>query len=190
MNYKIIYCVAVCSGITACAPMQSVESNAQQDISKEIFFEVERATVEPVKVLTEPIRTGRVSWLYENGDRYEGYIKEDLKHGKGIYYFASGAKYNGEFYNDFFHGQGTFEFSDGRTYVGRFNHDEITGKGIITYPNGKKYRGEFINGKYDGWGVLSFGIDRTPIEGIWENGNFIKPFKEGWHLDPALSRLE
>ena len=44
--------------------------------------------------------------IYNNGDKYEGGFKNDLKEGKGIYYYNNGNKYEGEFKNDLREGKG------------------------------------------------------------------------------------
>jgi len=42
----------------------------------------------------------------ENGDKYEGDWKDDLKNGKGVIYYANGEIYDGEWKNDKYCGKG------------------------------------------------------------------------------------
>jgi hypothetical protein len=87
----------------------------------------------------------------------------------------------GNFENNYFHGQGTYTFADGREYSGDFFLDHIKGRGTLTYPDGEKYTGNFVNGRYHGHGILSFAMDRVPLEGLWNDGRFVRYEKTNWH---------
>ena len=56
----------------------------------------------------------------ENGDRYEGEIKDSILNGQGLYTWANGDRYEGEFLNDLPHGRGIYQWVDGRAYNGEF----------------------------------------------------------------------
>mgnify|MGYP003849388355 CR=1 FL=1 len=47
-------------------------------------------------------------------------MKNGKKHGKGTFIYANGDKYEGEFKNNIFHGDGTLIFADGTKYKGNF----------------------------------------------------------------------
>ncbi|MEY4468466.1 MAG: hypothetical protein RIR21_2260, partial [Pseudomonadota bacterium] len=55
------------------------------------------------------------------------------------------------------------------------------GRGTLSYPDGEKYTGNFVNGRYHGHGILSFAIDRVPLEGLWNDGRFVRYEKTNWH---------
>ena len=64
---------------------------------------------------------------YNNGDKYDGEWKNDLREGNGIYEYKNGDKYKGEWKNDL-----------------------RNGKGILYYKNGNiKYEGKYLNDKKD-----------------------------------------
>ena len=55
---------------------------------------------------------------YNNGDKYIGEWKNDLKDGKGIYYYNNGDKYDGEYKTDLKDGKGIFYCNDGDKFEG------------------------------------------------------------------------
>ena len=60
---------------------------------------------------------------YNNGDRYEGELKGEIRNGKGVYTFAaSGNRYDGNWKNDTFDGQGVFYWKDGSKYDGQWKN--------------------------------------------------------------------
>jgi hypothetical protein len=62
---------------------------------------------------------------FENGDKYEGEMKNSKMQGKGIYLFANGEKYEGEFKDDMFEGKGVYFYPDGTKKTGIFKKDEL-----------------------------------------------------------------
>ena len=62
---------------------------------------------------------------FENGDKYEGEMKNSKMQGKGIYLFANGEKYEGEFKDDMFEGKGVYYYPDGTKKTGIFKKDEL-----------------------------------------------------------------
>ncbi|CAF1500700.1 unnamed protein product [Adineta ricciae] len=59
---------------------------------------------------------------YDNGDHYEGEIKDGKRSGKGTLIYADGRKYVGQFKNDKFHGDGKFIWKNGDMYDGDFKN--------------------------------------------------------------------
>ena len=57
---------------------------------------------------------------FNNGDRYIGGIKNNLKEGYGLLYFANGDKYEGEFKNDLMERYGRLFLNNGLKYEGEF----------------------------------------------------------------------
>lgn len=84
---------------------------------------------------------------YENGDHYEGTMRDGLRHGKG-----------------------TLTYKNGNVYTGSFVNDNAEGKGTLTYKSGTVYSGEFKNGRYWGKGKLMMS-NNCSIEGIFEDGH-------------------
>lgn len=57
----------------------------------------------------------------QEGTRYEGHFKDDLKDGHGkLSYELTGDCYEGEWSRDNIHGDGKFSFSNGDVYLGKF----------------------------------------------------------------------
>jgi hypothetical protein len=88
---------------------------------------------------------GRVE--YDNGDVYEGQLKNSEPNGEGIYYLANGDVIVGKFKA----GEvtsGTYNFSDGSTYVGSFKDGAFDGQGVFTAVDGSVADGMFKDGAF------------------------------------------
>ena len=70
------------------------------------------------------------TWQWDDGSKYEGEWKKDMKHGRGTFTFANGDKYVGEYKDDLSHAQGTYTFADGRKEVGEWENDKLNGYAI------------------------------------------------------------
>ena len=68
---------------------------------------------------------------YNNGDIYEGELKDGLAEGHGNL-TIDGAEYSGEFKQNTYHGQGAIKYADGTSYRGSFENGEYHGKGTYT----------------------------------------------------------
>ena len=97
---------------------------------------------------------------YENGDKYQGFIKDNKKEGRGKYFYKNGNVYEGDFKNDISEGKGVFNFVGGNKYIGDFKDGKANGKGVYIWSNGNKYEGDWKNGKRIGQGVF-----------FWKNGD-------------------
>ncbi|KAL4512593.1 hypothetical protein ABPG72_020430 [Tetrahymena utriculariae] len=106
---------------------------------------------------------------YQNGDKYEGQLKNGLKNGQGTYYFCKSGKYQGNFINDKKEGYGIRQFNNGDTYEGEFKNDLIHGKGICSYKDGGRHEGEYVNGLREGYGKYYF-QNGDIYEGNYKNG--------------------
>lgn len=85
------------------------------------------------------------TYVWENGDRYEGGWSNSLCHGDGTYYYQSdGSKYSGQWANHNRVGQGTLWFGNGDVYVGEFKRNVPSGMGTYTYADGTVEKGEFL----------------------------------------------
>ena len=99
---------------------------------------------------------GQGAFIYDNGDKYIGYYKDDLANGLGTYTFVNGHEYIGEFKDDLFNGQGTQTYANGDKYVGEWKAGERNGQGTYTFVNGHEYIGEFKDDLFNGQGTFTF----------------------------------
>ena len=94
---------------------------------------------------------GTGTFVWDDGDRYEGDFRSGLEDGYGTKYWSNGAVYRGEWVKGEMHGQGTYIYANGDTYTGENEHDEFEGEGKMVYANG------------------------TIEEGIWHEDNYMGP---------------
>ena len=96
---------------------------------------------------------GYGAYIYDNGDKYVGEFKKEVRNGQGVFIWGKGKwegnKYVGEWQNDKMHGQGTLNYANGDKYVGGFKDGTFHGEGTYTEANG------------------------TVTKGLWENGEFL-----------------
>lgn len=99
--------------------------------------------------------TGKKTYTFASGNKYEGDFLNGKPHGKGIYTFADGEKYEGDFLNGTQHGKGIYTFPSGSKYEGDYLDGTQHGKGVYTFADGSKYEGDFLNGKQHGQGTYT-----------------------------------
>lgn len=93
---------------------------------------------------------GYGTWLYKNGDKYEGTWVNKQMHGNGTYYYANGDIYKGDFKHDKLEGTGTFISHTGDKYVGQYVNNLPEGEGTYFFKSGKVEMGLFLKGEYAG----------------------------------------
>ena len=119
-------------------------------------------------------RNGQGTMTYANGDVYEGTWVDGQRSGEGIYTWADSTEavphfYTGQWEDGKKNGQGTMYFTNGGIYKGEFIDDLLNGQGVLTWTDGDVYKGEFKDGSMNGQGVLT-----------WANGDVYKgEFKDG-----------
>ena len=113
------------------------------------------------------------SLKYQNGDTYEGTLKDNKYHGKGVYKFSSGSVYAGDFRNGKFHGDASYKFSDGRIYLGNYLKGKKSGIGKFIWPNGDIYEGEWWDDQINGIGTFIHADGRRYV------GHFVNGTKNG-----------
>ena len=127
-----------------------------------------------------------ISKKYENGDKYDGEVIDDMKDGKGVMQYIGGNKYDGEWKNDKKEGKGTFIYKSGSQYLGEFKNNVKDGKGVFIYKNGDRYEGNFKNGVKSGKGIKYF-KNGDKYDGDWEeddfNGNGVFYYNNGNRYD-------
>lgn len=96
------------------------------------------------------------TYIFQNGERYDGEYREGKRNGQGTYSYLDGSRYNGEFRGDNFHGTGIFTASNGQQYIGEFRDNERNGRGALKFPSGATYVGLFRDGKFSGQGTYTF----------------------------------
>jgi len=77
-----------------------------------------------------------------------GCISGDCDQGKGTYLFENGEKYDGNFKNRKYNGYGEINFANGQKYVGEWKNHMQNGRGTYTYPDGKTLTGNWENGNF------------------------------------------
>ena len=107
-----------------------------------------------------------------------GCIKGNCVNGKGTFIWPNGDKYNGNWKNQKPHGLGTFIWVNGTKYIGDWEFGIQNGQGTVTWTNGDKYIGGRKNGKADGQGTFIFANGITQ-SGEWKNGNLIERDSSG-----------
>ena len=75
------------------------------------------------------------------------FLREEYGNGQGTYIYPNGEKYEGDWKNGKYHGQGTFTRPNGTGYVGEYKDGLPNGQGSLTYLDGRKYVGEWKNNK-------------------------------------------
>ncbi len=107
-----------------------------------------------------------------------GCIKGNCVNGKGTFIWPNGDKYNGDWKNQKPHGLGTFKWVDGTKYIGDWKFGLQDGQGTVTWANGDKYIGGRKNGEADGQGTFIY-ANGTAQSGEWKNGNLIERDSSG-----------
>jgi hypothetical protein len=90
---------------------------------------------------------GQGTYVYSDGDKYEGQWKDDKRHVKGTVTYRGQdgnvvEKYEGDWYEGKMHGFGRYVYADGGVYEGQWVDGKMCGKGTYVFPNGNKYEGE------------------------------------------------
>ena len=109
------------------------------------------------------------TYVFPNGDKYEGLFKNGIANGAGTMYFKNGNKYEGIFEDGHPTGQGALFYQSGELYVGTFLDGIANGQATLYLPNGERYEGEFRHGIKDGYGIY-YWPDGDWYEGQFENG--------------------
>jgi hypothetical protein len=117
---------------------------------------------------------GEGIYVFEDGDRYEGFFKNSKFHGQGLMLWNNGggsgySGYKGKFLEGYIDGYGLYAFANGDTYEGVFEKGKFHGQGIYKYKSGGSYAGGWVNGVKDGPGVYTFD-DGSRRSALWENG--------------------
>tara|TARA_R110002072_G_scaffold32623_1_gene99316 strand:+ start:326 stop:763 length:438 start_codon:yes stop_codon:yes gene_type:complete len=95
---------------------------------------------------------GNGSYLFENGDLFNGSWKKGLPNGYGVYEFTSGDVYKGAWKDGLMQGRGTYTYNNGDKYIGNWKEGKMNGRGHFYWElagdlmNNAKYEGFFKDG--------------------------------------------
>lgn len=106
---------------------------------------------------------------FDNGDCYEGCLKNDLFDEEGRYTWSDGSYYEGDWANGKKNGEGLYCLADGSDYQGTFKNDFLDGHVDYFGIHCDSYDGQYKNGKMHGYGTFKWS-DGRKYEGDWVNG--------------------
>ena len=93
------------------------------------------------------------TYIWSDGRKYEGVIKDGKPSGQGTLTSPDGYKYVGQWKDGKQEGQGNYNHVDGGRYLGEWKDGKFHGQGTLTWSNGDKYEGEWKDGRRNGQGV-------------------------------------
>ena len=84
---------------------------------------------------------GQGTYIYQDGDKYEGEWRDDKRHGKGTvtYRGTDGSiveQYQGEWAEGKMHGYGRYVYADSGVYEGQWVDGKMSLRGAYVFPNG------------------------------------------------------
>jgi len=122
----------------------------------------------------DDMRNGVGTFFWPHGEKYVGEFRDGKLNGFGAHFWPHGEKYVGEFKDDMRNGVGTFFWPKGSRYVGGFKDGTQNGHGMTFFQNGTtKYDGEFFDGEENGSGKSFYSHGATEYDGEWK--------EEKWH---------
>lgn len=86
--------------------------------------------------------------IYENSERYAGFIKDGIPHGYGIKYYPDGARFEGNWQNGFENGMGTYYFLNGDRLEVVWRNGAANGPGTYFQANGESIMGLWKDNEY------------------------------------------
>ena len=101
---------------------------------------------------------GNGTFLYLNGDKYQGQWKSGQMQGSGKYEYYNGDRYEGQFHFNKKDGTGTYVWKNKVSYTGQWKNDLREGFGVYKWTNSSTYAGFWKEGK-----IIDTSIGETPI---------------------------
>lgn len=77
---------------------------------------------------SQGLLSGYGTWIWPNGDRYDGYCSHGYLNGQGTYAWANGEFYEGTWFNGLQHGHGVIIRPDGTRIEGNWNQGNLVGQ--------------------------------------------------------------
>ncbi len=93
-----------------------------------IFFDYEDY---PCKCLDGDCQDGIGTFIYSNGDKYEGEWRDGKMHGNGKMVFANGDVYDGQWKDGKMDGEGTLTKADSSVQKGKWKNGEFSGSSCL-----------------------------------------------------------
>lgn len=118
------------------------------------------------------VQEGNGKMTYNNGESYEGQIKQNELHGFGTFRWNNGDLYSGNYQNNKRQGKGVLRYGTGDLYEGDFLNDMKTGYGVYKWKEGTYYKGNFVDGQLQGDGKF-YNKKGYCMSGTFENGKAI-----------------
>ena len=134
--------------------------------------------------ITGDCSSGTGTYVWKNGEKYEGSWSNNKRNGQGTMYYTSGDRYTGAWTSDMRQGYGTMYYVDGEVKAGVWEDDRYigsaqnssgcisgnceTGYGVYVWDNGERYEGNWANGKRNGQGTNVY-KNGSMFTGIWKD---------------------
>ena len=106
----------------------------------------------------------------DEGNVYDGELKDGVRHGIGRMEWLDGRVYEGDFHEGKIHGNGKMSVPDGEVYTGTFDNEIRHGYGKLVFQNGDVYEGSFVKGAISGEGTYQEKSKGTSYSGLFLNG--------------------
>lgn len=91
---------------------------------------------------------GNGSYMFENGDLFNGSWRKGLPNGYGVYEFTNGDVYKGAWKDGLMDGRGTYTYDNGDKYIGGWKEGKMNGRGHFHW----ELAGDLMtNAKYEGF---------------------------------------
>lgn len=114
--------------------------------------------------------SGKVRVEWDNGNSFDGLLKNGQRSGKGKYVWADGQSYDGDWIDDKPEGTGILVFANGDRYEGQIRGGLPNGAGKKTFAaSGDRYEGTFVAGEASGQGSYRWKSGDI-YAGNWERG--------------------
>ncbi|TYZ64636.1 hypothetical protein PybrP1_000403 [[Pythium] brassicae (nom. inval.)] len=118
-----------------------------------------------------PPQDGHATFVYPNGDEYDGLFQRGKRNGFGVYVeLVTKNQYEGEWRDDKRHGKGVLSAMHlGYIYDGEWQDDMRCGRGHSSLKNVENYTGEWLDNCFHGVGIYT-NADGDIYDGEWRAG--------------------
>jgi len=112
------------------------------------LFVIAGVSISNAQCTTGNCYDGNGSYMFENGDMYNGQWKKGEMNGYGVYEFANGDVYKGAWKKGLMSGRGTYTYANGDKYIGAWKDGKMNGRGHFHW----ELAGDLMtNAKYEGF---------------------------------------
>ncbi len=172
------------------------------------FFSLGLASIAVGQCIQGDCITGKGTYIFPSGTKYEGDFLHGEIHGKGTCYYKDGSIYKGNWVHRFPEGDGELMYKDGSKKTGKWKRGQLVdskatinegmsvqfgclqgnctnGEGVFAYPDGSKYVGSFVANKLEGQGVWYY-VNGDRFVGSFKN-NYPHGKGKVVHLDNTVT---